>query len=112
MNRRMKNKIEKMHRAKVHQMLDIVLDINGLGERKQSETGNLPTAFFEFSGHIAKARADVYIGGWKSEAKCVSHGFYTDDLLAAGGRQAAEKSIQSLIRLRDTLKERSDVHAV
>lgn len=97
MNKRMKNKIEKMHRAKVHQMLDIVLDINGLGARKQSSTGNLPTAFFEFSGHAAKAEATVYISGWGEKEKGIRHWFYTDFL------SAAEKPIQSLTGLRDAL---------
>ncbi len=53
MKKRLKRKIEKRRRAEVHRVLDLVLDINGLGKRREKLTGNLPTAFFNFSGHVA-----------------------------------------------------------
>lgn len=49
MNKRAKKKAEKRRRALVHQILDVVLDINGVGARQKEYTGNMPTAFFEFS---------------------------------------------------------------
>lgn len=64
MNKRAKKKAEKRRRALVHQILDVVLDINGVGERQKKYTGNMPTAFFEFSGHISGVGIEVYRDGW------------------------------------------------
>lgn len=65
MNKRVKKKAEKRIRRDIHKALDIVLDINGLGVRKQSVTGNLPTAFFDFSGHTADVDIYIHKKGWK-----------------------------------------------
>lgn len=54
-------------RAALHKILDLVLDINGLEERKQEVTGDKPTAFFTFSGHMASVNVDVYENGWSRE---------------------------------------------
>jgi len=53
-------------REGLHRLLDLVLDINGLEERKQSVTGNLPTAFFSFNGHTASADVRLYNQGWNA----------------------------------------------
>ena len=61
------NKIqEKRNRELMHELLDIVLDTNGLYERKCRETGTLPTVFFDFSGHIAELTIDLHEDGWES----------------------------------------------
>ena len=38
--------------------------INGLDPRKRSETGNLPTIFAEFSGHVAHITFGIHECGW------------------------------------------------
>lgn len=64
MKDRQKKKVETHRREAIHRLLDLVLDINGLEERKQEITGNLPTAFFEFCGHTCKVAVDVCSSGW------------------------------------------------
>lgn len=70
MKQRLKKKIEKNRRRDIHRVLDLVLDINGLEARKQGKTGTLPTAFFEFSGHVALMEARICEKGWESGAEC------------------------------------------
>lgn len=64
MNKRMKNKIEKRRRQQICKVLDLCLQINGLQESKKERTGDHPTAFFEFSGHVASVEVDVHKRGW------------------------------------------------
>lgn len=52
-------------RKQIHQLLDLTLDINGLEARRADRTGNLPTAFFWLSGHIADINISVYRNGYK-----------------------------------------------
>lgn len=66
MNKRMKKKAEKRKRKQIHELLDLVLDINGLELRDQSITGNLPTVFFDFSGHVGRIDIRIYQAGWAS----------------------------------------------
>ena len=75
MKKRLKRKIEKRHRADVHRVLDLVLDINGLDRRQKKLTGNLPTAFFDFSGHTACLYVRVFENGWNGN---VSPDYSTD----------------------------------
>ena len=55
---------EEENRRKLHELLDIVLDGNGLGERSQAKTGTLPTLFFRYSGHVASVDIDLCSNGW------------------------------------------------
>lgn len=55
---------EEENRKKLHELLDIVLDGNGLGERSRAQTGTLPTLFFRFSGHVARVDIDLCSNGW------------------------------------------------
>lgn len=57
-------KMENRRRRQLHQILDLVLDINGMQESKQAKTGNHPTAFFEVSGHVAWAEVDIHRNGY------------------------------------------------
>lgn len=68
MNKRLQKKNENRKRKLMHELLDLVLDINGLGSRSQKDTGNLPTAFFNFSGHVGWVDVCVYQRGWFSGA--------------------------------------------
>lgn len=51
-------------REKIHQILDLVFDINGFEERKQDVTGDKPTAFMYISGHTASIEVTVAPNGW------------------------------------------------
>lgn len=64
MKNRMKKKVEKRKCELLRELFDLVLDINGSGERSQEKTGNLPTAFFDFSGHTGKVKVSIHSRGW------------------------------------------------
>ena len=51
-------------RRQLHELLDLVLDTNGLEERVRTYTGYMPTMFLQFSGHIGSIRIDLYSNGW------------------------------------------------
>lgn len=64
MRKRLAKKIEKMRRKKVHEALEMVLEINTTQVRLQRVTGCKPTAFFSFSGHTAGISVGIYPDGW------------------------------------------------
>ena len=64
MNKRLQKKTEKRRRQEIHKVLDLVLDINGLDKRDRDFSGNLPTAFFNFSGHVAGISVRIDRKGW------------------------------------------------
>ena len=41
------------------------MQINGLQESDQEFTGNHPTAFLRFTGHVARLDVNIYRRGWK-----------------------------------------------
>lgn len=57
-------------REKLHQILDLVIDINGFDSRRVSLTGDKPTAFFWFSGHVSSLEVFLYTRGYKRNSKC------------------------------------------
>lgn len=65
MKKRLEKKAEKRKREQIHRLLDLALDINGLGMRKQNVTGNLPTAFIHYSGHVAAISVEIHSCGWR-----------------------------------------------
>lgn len=64
MNKRGRKKVEKMKRQRVHKILDAVLDVNSLERRTVDLTGELPTAFFGYSGHTNHLSVEVFNDGW------------------------------------------------
>lgn len=62
--KRIEKKVEKLRRKKIHDVLEMVLEINGTHSRDRELTGNKPTAFFYFSGHIADVAVSLYKNGW------------------------------------------------
>ena len=66
MNQRLKRKIEKRRRQQICEALDLCLQINGLQKSDQEYTGNHPTAFCNFSGHVADVSIRIYVRGWKT----------------------------------------------
>ena len=51
-------------REQLHEMLDLVLDINGMEKRQQSITSDKPTAFMWFNGHTFDVEIMAYKSGW------------------------------------------------
>ena len=70
MKKRLAKKIEKMRRKKIHEALEMVLEINTTQVRSQELTGRKPTAFFSFSGHVADVDVIVYQNGWSFPGRC------------------------------------------
>lgn len=64
MKKRLEKKVEKMRRKKVHEILEMVLEINGTHSRTREKTGGKPTAFFDFAGHTAGIVVRVHNDGW------------------------------------------------
>ena len=79
MRKRLAKKIEKMRRKKIHEALEIVLEINTTQKREQEITRRKPTAFFMFSGPVADVDVSVYPNGWSftrgSEGRWSSQAF-------------------------------------
>lgn len=82
MKKRLEKKAEKLRRKKIHEILDIVLDINTTQERLREATGIKPTAFFEFSGHVPCLDVTIHEHGWAVgsgyEASCKRYSGRTD----------------------------------
>ena len=55
---------EAENRKKLHEILDIVLDCNGLKARRRNKTGKLPTAYLSFYGNVACCDVTICAGGW------------------------------------------------
>lgn len=64
MKKRLEKKVEKMRRKKVHEILEMVLEINGTHPRSFDRTGDKATASFTFSGVVASVEAEIYRDGW------------------------------------------------
>lgn len=56
-------------REQLHEMLDLVLDINGAEARTREETGNKPTAFMTFNGHTYTLDIQIHKNGWIEDDK-------------------------------------------
>ena len=54
--------LEKM--KKVNEMLQLCFEINGFEARQKEYTGEKPTVFFEFSGHVALFKIQIHKTGW------------------------------------------------
>lgn len=64
MKKRIEKKMEKRRRDKIHELLDLTLDINSTMPREQAITGNQPTVFFWFHGHTGDLEIQIYKVGW------------------------------------------------
>lgn len=65
--RKKSRKLENRRRRQLHQILDLVLDINGMQESNRVKTGNHPTAFFEVSGHVAWVGVQIHRNGYMND---------------------------------------------
>lgn len=68
MNTRIKKKIEKRKRETIHKIFDAVLDINRLQASQKEITGDHPTVFLSFVGHIGVIEIEIDNHGWVSGA--------------------------------------------
>lgn len=90
MNKRIKKKTEKRKRKIIHEIFDKVIVINGLQASRKKDTGNHPTVFFDFSGHIGKIEVRVFSSGWEPYADADKEvKAYVDD--HKGLRQAIDR---------------------
>lgn len=103
MNRRQKKKNENIRRAKLHRILDQVLDINGMEAREREITGDKPTMFFEISGHIGKVAVSANVHGWYDNA----HNDFESSAYLDVDKYGT--SLNRIIRDLDDLKERLHV---
>lgn len=101
MNKRLRAKrmAEKKRRRELHRILDLILDINGTGERRRKETGDLPTAFLDFSGHVGRVDVQIYDTGWDREEK-MSHKLKADTYMPSD----LKKTVKELEKIRCSLK--------
>ena len=70
MNQRAKKKVEKNRRRKLTELFDLALQANSLECRSRRESGNLPTVFLDFSGHVSLISIRVFENGWISAGDC------------------------------------------
>lgn len=62
--KRIEKKAEKLRRKKIHDVLEMVLEINTTYPRQREYTGTMPTAFFDFSGHVSMVFVRIDKDGW------------------------------------------------
>lgn len=62
----MTDSVKESNRKKLHELLDLAIDTNGLEARKKALTGTLPTVFLFFSGHTADMCFEIHTDGWAS----------------------------------------------
>ena len=55
-----------MKKNEVMDIIEIALKVNGMSARTAEETGDLPTVFADFSGHIAQLYIRAYRNGWEA----------------------------------------------
>lgn len=97
-----KRNAESVRRKRLHKLFDLALDINGTNSRIREDTGSLPTAFFDFSGHTGAAHVRVYSSGWTSE----TDSDYRDDVWEGKSINAAINRLEKLkLSLQDVSNE-------
>lgn len=91
MKQRAKKKAEKNKRRKFAELLDLALQANGLENRTGKETGDLPTVFLDFYGHVSRVDVRVYPNGWESWAPHKDVAVYTDQMYNERDYQEAKE---------------------
>ena len=85
-------------RAKMHEILDLVLDINGMNPRRKEFTGDAPTVFFWYSGQVGDIDVSVHEKGWYPQAEA---DYKFDSLLRDLESDATDNLIEYLKALKD-----------
>lgn len=103
MKKRLAKKIEKMRRKKIHEALEMVLEINTTQARSQRLTGRKPTAFFEFNGHINGCLdIRVYPDGW--HPGCCKHWTFSTNYMGCSTDRLLEELANKKKELQDAGK--------
>ena len=58
---------EVIQKKRVHEILDAVLDCNGLYPRQQKVSGVMPTVFLDFFGHTGDVDVYIHEDGWSMD---------------------------------------------
>ena len=111
----MKENIKKQ----VHEIIELVMEGNGLEARLREETGTKPTFFFTYSGHVNSMTVEIYKTGWDGDADRDSMWqFKLDDEIPEVRMEALRNDIHdavSRIRIEELEKEiyqmDRDIHA-
>ena len=56
--------MEEKLRNQLHEILDMVIQTNGLNQRRRTKTGTLPTVFLNYSGHVNRLSIDLHADDW------------------------------------------------
>lgn len=101
--KRIEKKVEKLRRKKIHDVLEMVLEINGTHPRKLEKTGDKPTAFFDFYGHVASVDVKVCTDGWGNEKHPVFSSYgYLDTYNSGREMEKLQKELEEVMeKLRD-----------
>lgn len=62
-------KVEQEKVKKVNEIFQLCMEINAFEHRQRSITGNKPTVFFNFLGHIASLEVEIFETGWIKNEK-------------------------------------------
>lgn len=62
--KKIRKKNEALLREKLCEIMGCVFDINGPNPRAREETGELPTVFLDFSGHVGIISISINSRGW------------------------------------------------
>lgn len=77
-------KTEKL-REQLHEILDMVIDTNGFESRSQDETGDMPTVFMHFMGHVNGLQISINKDGWASyKDYSFNRMYYLEEPLSVG----------------------------
>lgn len=92
-------------REKVMKVIDLCFEINGGPETKRNReiTGILPTAFFDYSGHVANLYVKVFPTRWSSYGTSIRTEVNLSDTRAEADLDAL---IETLTKIKEDAKAR------
>lgn len=84
-------------KSKVLEIITLALEFNGK-PTKQELTGNKPTIFVNFAGHVCELDVGICVDGWSFSAdKEVKHMMYLDSPSAAKELDRTLKDLKTII---------------
>lgn len=99
---------EKEKREKLHQILDLVLDVNGFEQRQVEYTGDKPTVFFDFHGHICGLCLQVCEKGYDSNKTVYDFSEFTYLQKDQWHIDKCEENLDEMIKYLEGLKNGRD----
>lgn len=98
----------KMKRKEAMKIVELAMQVNSMQERQQRCSGNLPTAFVRYSGHVAGLDVVVHETGWRQyERPDRKFEFYTDEPLNKEYFKAYQRYMLGLIQKNDPMSGHS-----